>query len=185
MVVHGKDLTGLIQLAEEAEATDPERSIYCESLTPTKYDGNSLLGVVTKDWKYIQTTRPELYDLNNDPGENINLADKEPHRAKLLQERLQQHLEGQPQDNEESKASLDDETRSRLEALGYVGGNASDDFEFDQSKDDPKDLFDFHNRCRQIEFLIKQRQLARAQQLCEGLLTERPGYLYAYVHLAT
>jgi len=180
-VVHGEDLTGLI---EQAEAARPERSIYCESLTPTNYDGNSLLGVVTKEWKYIQTTRPELYDLQSDPGENINLADEQPHRAKLLEERLRQHLEGQLRDDDESKAPLDENTRRRLESLGYVGGAANEDFQFDQSKDDPKDLFEFHNRCRQIEALIKKRRLDQAQRLCEGLLAERPSYLGAYVHLA-
>ena len=40
-----------------------DRVLYCESLFPTKYKANSLLGLISKRWKYIQTTRPELYDL--------------------------------------------------------------------------------------------------------------------------
>ena len=50
------------------------RHLYCESLTPTKYNANPLRGVVTDRWKYIFTTRPELYDLKKDPQEKHNLA---------------------------------------------------------------------------------------------------------------
>jgi len=39
-----------------------------------------------------------------------------------------------------SKAALDEEGRERLESLGYIAGTSvREDFEFDQSKEDPKD----------------------------------------------
>ena len=59
----------------------PDRHLYCESMVPTKYDANSLLGVVSNRFKYIQTTRPELYDLIKDPAESNNLFGKQQQRA--------------------------------------------------------------------------------------------------------
>ena len=59
----------LSRLDHNNRNASPSRRLYCESLTPTKYDANALFGVVTDRWKFIQTTRPELYDLAADPAE--------------------------------------------------------------------------------------------------------------------
>ena len=180
-IVHGIDLTE--RLLSDA-AANTERAIYCESVTPTNYDANSLLGVVTGRWKYIQTTRPELYDLISDPQESNNLADGESHRAELLQDQLREQLDTTIPRQEDSRTEMDEETLRRLSSLGYVGGTTNEEFDFDESKDDPKDLIDFHQRCGKIERLIMLGKLAEAHGLCELVLDERPGYLYAYVHLA-
>ena len=61
------------------------RPLYAETVTATRYYGaNSLLGVIVDGWKYIETTRPELYDLRNDPAEAVNLLEREPARADAL-----------------------------------------------------------------------------------------------------
>ena len=41
-------------------------------------DAPSLRSVTTRRWKYVATTRPELYDLELDPQERENLADTLP-----------------------------------------------------------------------------------------------------------
>ena len=65
------------------------RPLYAETVTPTHYYGaNSLLGVIVDGWKYIETTRPELYDLRNDPGEAVNLLGRETARADDLGRKL-------------------------------------------------------------------------------------------------
>ena len=147
-----------------------ERYIYAESLFPTKYNANSLFGVLTNRWKYIQTTRPELYDLTKDPQESNNLIKQQPKRARLLQKRLKQILEQAVQSRQSTgKFGLDEESRERLESLGYVSGMVSEDFEFDQSKDDPKDLIDFHLADSKVNILISQKKYAEARILCEEL----------------
>ena len=61
------------------------RPLYAETVTPTRYYGaSSLLGVIVDGWKYIETTRPELYDLRSDPVEAVNLLEREPARADAL-----------------------------------------------------------------------------------------------------
>ena len=53
-------------------------------MTPTRYYGaSSLLGVIADGWKYIETSRPELYDLRPIRREGEPPA-REPARADAL-----------------------------------------------------------------------------------------------------
>ena len=159
-----------------------DRHLYCESLYPTKYEVNSLLGLMSKRWKYIQTTRPELYDLQKDPGEQTNLVETHPHRARILKDRLAQILEQTVRQGEgHENAPLDAELLRHLRSLGYVAGSSvKEDFSFDQSKEDPKDLIGFHNEYLKVEHLVGQNKLADARALGERLLKQRPGYYSLY-----
>ena len=48
---------------------------YAESLYANKhYKWSSLLAYRTQEWKYIHSTRPELFNIKEDPGELENLA---------------------------------------------------------------------------------------------------------------
>lgn len=142
--IRGKDLTAYFS---KDSIPEQKRYIYCESFTPTKHNANALIGVVTDGWKYIQTTRPELYDLIRDPEEMDDLIDKEPQRAHLLHEHLKLILSEQAsEDNPSGRLELDEEGKKRLESLGYIASTTVDDsLDIDQSKKDPKDLIGFHN----------------------------------------
>ena len=67
----------------------PDRYLFTQSLEPTKYDANPLLGVVKDQYKYIQYVdlegMNELYDLAQDPYELKNVIDDERY-AQALQE---------------------------------------------------------------------------------------------------
>lgn len=180
--VHGKDLT---KSFVNTIASDKDRHIYCESLEATKYKANSLLGLVTERYKYIQTTRPELYDLNNDPVEFNNLVNKEKNQARILQDRLKQILEDSVHtDGSGSKAQMDAETIARLESLGYVSGSVDEDFTFGRDKDDPKDLIDFHTLNSDVGDLIRLKKYDEATELCRKLIAQRPETYLPYFHLA-
>jgi tetratricopeptide (TPR) repeat protein len=159
-----------------------DRHLYCESLYPTKYEANSLLGLIGKRWKYIQTTRPELYDLQEDPGEQTNLVEAHPHRARILKDRLAQILEQTVrQGDDHEDAPLDEELLKNLRSLGYVAGSSvKEDFSFDQSKEDPKDLIGFHNEYLKLEHLVVQNRSADARALGERLLKQHPGFFGLY-----
>ena len=137
---------------------------------------------MSKRWKYIQTTRPELYDLEKDPGEQTNLVGVQPQRARILKERLAQILAQtvrQRKDHEETP--LDAQSLKHLRSLGYVtGSNVIEDFSFDQSADDPKDLIGFHNEFLKLHDLIKHKKFAYARTLGERLLRQRPGFYMLY-----
>ena len=148
---------------------------YCESYTPTKYNANALLGVVNDSWKYIQTTRPELYDLAEDPSESQNLVDRQPQEAQRLQKRLGQLIEHALQlAATDSKLELNDESRRRLESLGYVAGKVTEGLAFDSSREDPKDLLDFYLANSRVNTLIGETKFVQAEKLCREILTKRP-----------
>ncbi len=164
---------------------DRGRYIYCESLFPTKYNASSLLGVVTNRFKYIQTTRPELYDLVKDQHENNNLIKQEPHEARILQDKLAQMLEQAVRKDElDSKMELDAKSRERLASLGYVGGGIIEDFDFDQTREDPKDLIEFHHLYMTVMALVSQEMYGEAKVSAEELVRQRPDCLVGYRQLA-
>jgi arylsulfatase A-like enzyme/Flp pilus assembly protein TadD len=183
--VQGNDLSGGL-LASGRSAFSDDRQLYCESFTPTKYDANTLLGLVTDRWKYIQTTRPELYDLAADPGETRNLAAQETDQADFMRERLRQIMsEHYEQSGPESVITLDDQDRRRLESLGYVAGEVVDaPPDFDDTKEDPKDLIEFHEMRGRLTALLLQRKPVEALALCEEMLRQRPDFGRGYVVLA-
>ncbi len=185
-VVHGEDLSPLL-LGETPSA--PDRSIYCESFAPTMFDANPLLGLVTEQWKFIQTTRPELYDLPTDPGETKNLADRQPGQVESLGRELQQTLLQQSRQLAESNLQLDEKTRRRLESLGYVGGATKTkasrvDYVQDPNRDDPKDLIGYYNDYLWLSLFQRKGDFAKARETCQQMIAQRPQSWIAYSHLA-
>ena len=177
--VTGRDL---IKYSADNPSASEARYVYCESLLPTRFQCNSLLSVVTDGWKYIQTTRPELYDLQNDPGEMDNLAGKQPHRARLMQDHLSRILEANVRGGtSDSELTLDEESRSRLESLGYISsGTIEESFEFDQTKNDPKDYIDYYREKLVAGYHISEEQFEEAKEICLRLVSEYPNVAYTY-----
>ena len=176
--VQGRDLS--VYLREENISRE-ERYIYAESLYPTKYKGNSLLGVVGGRWKYIQTTRPELYDLEQDGGETENIVESHAELAGELRGELRHILEENVGGAKSGvKAAADEETIKRLESLGYVGGAVREEFEFDQDKEDPKDLLEVYLGSTKVSRLMEEGRLAEAKALCEELISQGADHYEIY-----
>ncbi len=117
----GQSLAGALQ----GQEPPPAPLTYAETLEPRLHYGwSDLRSVREGKWKYIQAPRPELYDLENDPGEHRNLADVEPSRMEALQASLGGFLaaESSARDPGSPGASLPLDLREKLAALGYVGG---------------------------------------------------------------
>jgi len=152
-----------------------DRYLYCQSFLPTKYDANPLLGVVTNRFKYIHTTRSELYDLIEDPKEYNNLITQQSSQANRLRNSLkrilQEHLH---RGDSESKLELDRQSLKRLESLGYVAGRIREEFEIDPSKEDPKDLIGFYSSDRMARDLLPNKRYDEARSMCEQMLQQRP-----------
>ena len=164
-----------------------ERFIYSESLVPTSFNASSLRAVTTDNWKYIQAPRPELYDLVNDPNENNNLFENYPKQADILKEKLRQILlqvAYAQRDKIENRMDLDEQTLEKLESLGYVGGVIVDeDFEFDQSRNDPKDMVVVYNGNQKIRELIFQKKFVQASEMCERLLLQWPDSMELHISM--
>lgn len=103
-----------------------DRVCYAETDQPyTGYGWSPLRGCVDAEWKYIRSTRPELYDLRSDPGETNDLAGAQPGRARELAAALAGLEQGLRPVRAEAVA-LPAAERRQLESLGYaVGGGAA------------------------------------------------------------
>ena len=96
--------------------------------------------------KYIHKVNPELYDLDVDPGELVNLAPSRPEDVARLRAALGALLAAAPEKPTDAQAEIDAETAAQLIALGYVARSplieVVDDVEslaLDASQGDPMD----------------------------------------------
>lgn len=174
--LQGKNLAPYLSGATPATQ---ERYIYTESMTATRYGCSSLLGLETDHWKYIQSTRPELYDLSHDPAELRNVVDQHPQRAGILREQLRAILEETLRAGD-SHLALDQESLERLRQLGYTGGPVVENFEFTTDQQDPKDFIDIYLDLERLDLLVDNKNYAKARKLCRQILSDRPDV--AYVH---
>ncbi len=153
------------------------RYIYIESMMPTYLGANPLLGVCTSGWKYIQTTRPELYHLETDRDEQINLVKTEPKRARICKGALEKILKDRLADPAGSQRTPDRETLEKLASLGYVGANVSrDSFSFDLDKPDPKDLIGLHVDLHKVQELKFQGSYTEAKRILEERGEKEPHF---------
>nr|MCU0253041.1 sulfatase-like hydrolase/transferase [Acidobacteriota bacterium] len=124
----GRDL--FAAAPEHAAAADgvPPRALYAETLYPFEEFGwSALYARREQDEKYIESTRPELYQLATDPKEGKNLAASEPERAAAMQRALREQASELVNHERLSAAAgfgggTDPETIARLESLGYAAG---------------------------------------------------------------
>jgi len=95
--------------------------------------------LTTSRWKYISSTKPQLFDRTADPGEKENLVAAQPRIAgKMLADlktRYESMIPGQA-----AVAELDQAARNAIAKLGYVGGTTHTTDEFlTEGLLDPKD----------------------------------------------
>ena len=83
--------------------------------------GPQLQGILLEGWKLIiqGDSEPELYRLENDPGELKNLAAEEPAQVALLRDMITQ-WDALTQEGESGGGSLNEEDLEALESLGYI-----------------------------------------------------------------
>jgi arylsulfatase A-like enzyme/tetratricopeptide (TPR) repeat protein len=83
---------------------------------------SELIGLISGRWKYIQSPRPELYDVKNDPGEREDLVASSAGKAGELKKRLEQELLGSSAGDGSAigRTGVRPEDQERLRSLGYV-----------------------------------------------------------------
>ena len=83
--VQGRSLLSLV----EGHAAEGASNVYAESYPPLLHFGwNLLRSLQSRGWKYIETTRPELYDTRTDPKELKNLFSTHRAQAQEMSDRL-------------------------------------------------------------------------------------------------
>jgi choline-sulfatase len=119
--VQGRDLRPLLQPGGAPIETDDAylESRYCQLL-----GWAPLRALRTGSHKLILAPRRELYDLEADPGEVDNLAERQPALVAELEERLlrlERRLKGPALDRSAAAGMADEEALRKLASLGYAG----------------------------------------------------------------
>ena len=179
--IQGRDLSPYFK---GKPPVDKSRSLYSESIVPTRYGANALMALTTDRYKYIQSIRPELYDIVRDPNEQNNLFEQQPERGEAFGSRLQQVLEKTlAKDIAGNQMGLSAQDLYRLESLGYVGGT-NDQKLIDQNQDDAKDLIDFHVSFKQALIFEHKGHREQCKQILKKLSLERPTFPETFLKLA-
>jgi choline-sulfatase len=140
-VIDGETLVPLMTGAARASRLD----VYSESRYGLDRFGWSPLSALRQGrFKVILAPRPELYDLEADPNESVNLYQQRADLAVSMTRRLRtlaQHAQASP-----ASVPIDAETRARLAALGYVAASAPASGNLAATLADPKDRIDLYKR---------------------------------------
>ena len=119
--VEGRSLLGLMAGRREEES----RYAYSESrYCRLHYGWSDLVSIRDSRYKFIEAPTPELYDLQEDPGELRNIYDRYLDVATSLRERLAELSAEGGADSDSAMEDLDPDTLEKLMSLGYVGSLA-------------------------------------------------------------
>jgi choline-sulfatase len=182
----------LLPLMSGSEA-DLDLAAYGETMSPHLELGYAQLRCLRAGgWKYIHAPTPELYNLVDDPGESVNVAEQHPDIVAALRERLRELIAEPSSVASEgpTEQPLDQVTVERLASLGYLaratGDDVGDELQgFAELKGaDPKTRIGQH-----IKFMMARAHLAegapeKAVELLESLVQEEPDNPGAFALLA-
>jgi tetratricopeptide (TPR) repeat protein len=148
------------------------------------YGWSELRAIRDGRYKLIRAPRPELFDLEQDPGELDDLAAREPQHVAYLQaalEKLATRVESAAAPK--GPQSVDPEVEERLEALGYVGGSLSAARLDDRPRGDPKDKIELYNLLKQAGGQSLEGRVDEAIATVQKALAQDPEIVEAHTLL--
>jgi choline-sulfatase len=144
---------------------------YSETFYPfSSFGWSPLHALESERFHFIEAPKPELYDLETDPGETRNIVDQQPATVAVLREKMQALLAHNPFTRQDAGAgSLSPDAQEKLRALGYFGFRAAVSPEsLKQGLADPKDkLWEFNSILKATDALQRKED-----DQAEALLTE-------------
>jgi choline-sulfatase len=155
----------------------PRREQYAESFAPLiEFGWAPLRSIRSSPWKLVAAPKPELFDIENDPGEQTNLAASQPTVVRDLQARVDRYSPALLA----TAASANAEAAERLRALGYSAGisNRRSDI---GNRPDPKDRREMAARIAQVT--AGELTGAALVAALEGIIREDPGNGQAHLRL--
>jgi choline-sulfatase len=161
------------QTANQA-AKDPA---YSETFYPFSSFGWSPLHALESDrFHFIEAPKPELYDLESDPGETRNIASDQPATVAVLREKMQAVLAHNPFARQNAGAgNLSPDAQEKLRALGYFGFRAAVSAEsLKQGLADPKDKLWEFNSILKAQDAFQRKEDDQAEALLTKVQQEDP-----------
>ncbi len=185
----GVSLVGLVN----GSKADLRLAAYSETFqAQTEYGLSQLRSLTADGWKYVWSSKPELYRLATDPDETQNLVQPEPQRAAAMLQQLRQLIaDAPPPASKDATAALTDDDRARLASLGYVSGPGSGDEglteleRFEPRGGNPRDYArSFKLISWELPQLLRRKEYPPAEQMLRQLMETLPDAAYLPAHLA-
>lgn len=154
------------------------RRIYSETMLPRIHFGwSELRSLVGERHHVIDAPRPELYDLNADPGETKNLRADQRRVFAAMKEELDRHPSQMT-----TASAVDPEEAARLAALGYVGSVRSGDEE--GVLIDPKDGIADLEEMKRASAIERGGDIPAAIAVYRSIIDRNPRFVDAWLRLA-
>lgn len=174
--IEGRSLRPAIEGREMSDAP-----AYAETLYPQREFGWApLFAWRTARHKMIEAPRPELYDLEKDPGETANRAGSENARLAEMRQKLEVVLS---RTAPAASAEVDPESAEMLRALGYVAKAGGQELLAGTSLRDPKDGQRLVPRLNRGMSAVRTDPATAIREL-RAVIAEDPGLLVARRSLA-
>jgi arylsulfatase A-like enzyme/Tfp pilus assembly protein PilF len=159
--------------------------LYAESLYGRlNFRWSALRSWTSDDWKVVQGSRTELFNLSEDPRETRDLSAQEGPRVEGMRAALQAALARMaPQGDQARTAAVTPDSEAMLRSLGYVGGSGGGGSLDEPGLPDPRDRVQFYER---LQLILRAQDIpfARAAAEAEEIAKQDPGNPFAYTALA-
>ena len=180
-VLPGRDL----RPAFRGERLPPE-PLYGESLFGRlNCRWSSLRALTADDWKLVDGSRAELFNLAEDPGETSDRAAQEGPRVGRMRAALRTALAKMAPGGDRARTvSITPEQEATLRSLGYVGGSGGGGDLDQPGLPDPRDFVQLYER---LQVILRGTNIPfdRASAAAAEIAAADPGNPFAYTTLAT
>ena len=157
---------------------------YSATYYPAQFGASSLRSLRRLSTKFIESPRPELYDLNQDPAELKNIYAENQALANQLKNRLGEmsNMLADKGSEKNSQLALSSEELEKLGALGYVGGPARADKVESKSSSlsDPKDRLEIFQLLSEAGRNAATGRCPQAEKQFLEAIEKAPGISTAY-----
>ncbi len=146
-----------------------------------------LSGVADESWKYVRTTREELFNLQDDPEEVHNLSEARPEKLEEMRQRLES-LRQQMAQHAAADVHLTDADRRKLESLGYLAGESTPRIRHDddtRTLPDVKDMIVYYKTEVDARRLIREGRIDEAIERLQNVIEASPEFIPARMTLGT
>jgi choline-sulfatase len=161
--IDGRDLADDIRNGREPQPAP----MYAETQYPATFGWSELSSMRLASSKLISAPAPELYDLQHDPGEMVNVLTNQRRTFRDLSTRLDQFRATAVAS---STSTVDAETRAKLISLGYVAPAPSSG----GAKRDPKTVAPLFRAFEEATAMLNAGRAPEAAASLERLVREDP-----------
>lgn len=176
-----RSLSGLLRGQSRPESQAFSESNYAFEF----YNWSQQRSLVRGDWKYIASAEPALYNVRNDPGELVNLINKQAAIAGNMHRDLLALYESLPEGQGRAIA-YDPDGEKALMTLGYLSGGTREVDEFlTPGLPEPLKMLPQLSALTTAQQLMQKGEFAEAAKLLEPVAAADPNSYEILAHLGT